>query len=395
MPDRHKIYIDIVRLHEAIETIESPLTARNQGMTIYQVPNDLFLNQLGTFKPALFQPRQAGRKTGKGKQKQKAKEKEKEKEMKRNSKTKRKSKEPPTEAARTQTTNSEAECAAPASASSPSSPSSTSTTRAHRSFSLWPSTSSPPRPSSSCSSLSFGTFEPEPWLPEGSRLPVYPPVLKHVAEMNECERGLPALPGWGECVLEKDGLTSKAKHPYMHNLELHEDGQWEITEILEDHTYKRPHCVAELFLNPTHQMDSRMISLTEIKAVLRLMRNRMELRRYAHHSSFPVLMLSYVSCGEGDDAKCKPARIIQAHHDGKRLTIQYLQLANWVDRKTTASTLGPFAAYFFSEPVMPIPTSPSEKPKRGSWLQGKWTEFTSSRSDPMTDSDLDKMMRRA
>jgi hypothetical protein len=80
----------------------------------------------------------------------------------------------------------------------------------------------------------------------------------------------------------------------MHNLELHEDGQWEITEILEDHTYKRPHCVAELFLNPTHQMDSRMISLTEIKAVLRLMRNRMELRRYAHHSSFPVggLLLS-------------------------------------------------------------------------------------------------------
>jgi hypothetical protein len=92
-------------------------------------------------------------------------------------------------------------------------------------------------------------------------------------------------------------------------------------------------------------------------------------------------MLSYVSCGEGDDAKCKPARIIQAHHDGRKLTIQYLQLADWVDRKTTASTLEPFAAYFFSDPVMPMPTIPSEKQKRGSWLQEKWSEFTTSRSD--------------
>ncbi|KAL3489253.1 hypothetical protein BJX62DRAFT_209846 [Aspergillus germanicus] len=83
-------------------------------------------------------------------------------------------------------------------------------------------------------------------------------------------------------------LTSKAKRPFIPNLELNEDSQWEITGILEDHTYKRPHCVAELFLNPTHQMDSRVVSLTEIKAVLRLTRNRMELKRYAHHTYFPV-----------------------------------------------------------------------------------------------------------
>jgi outer membrane biosynthesis protein TonB len=218
MSDRLKIYRDIVHLHKAIETIASPLTARNQGMAIHQVPNDPFLNQLGSFRPALFKPRKAGQKAERERQKQKQKQKEKEKEKKekekekekRNSKSKskRKSKEPqaqPSSSPENQTPETEGQCAAPASASSPSSPSSTSTTRAHRSFSLWLSTSSPPRPSSSCSSLSFGTFEPEPWLPEGSRLPVYPPVLKHVAEMNECERGLPALPGWGECVLEKDG----------------------------------------------------------------------------------------------------------------------------------------------------------------------------------------------
>jgi hypothetical protein len=217
MSDRLRIYRDIVHLHDAIESIASPLTARNQGMTIHQVPNDPFLNQLGTFKPALFKPRKAGQKAERERQKQKEKGKEKEKDKKekekRNSKSKskskRKSKEPQPEAQATNSATSnpetEGQCAAPASASSPSSPSSTSTTRAHRSFSLWPWTSSPPRPSSSCSSLSFGTFEPEPWLPEGSRLPVYPPALKHVAEMNECERGLPALPGWGECVLEKDG----------------------------------------------------------------------------------------------------------------------------------------------------------------------------------------------
>ncbi|KAL2830111.1 hypothetical protein BJY01DRAFT_254791 [Aspergillus pseudoustus] len=188
MSERQKIYRDIVHLHEAIETIASPLTARNQGMLIQQVPNDPFLNQLGTFKPALFKPRQAQQKTEK---KTRRTERKREKEDQK--------KEAPTS-----TSIFSEECAAPAPLP-PSSSSSSSGFMAHAlpSFSLFASPSSSRRPSSSCSSLSFGNFEPEPWLPPGSGEPVYPPVLEHVAEMNDCL--LPRLPTKRECVLRNDG----------------------------------------------------------------------------------------------------------------------------------------------------------------------------------------------
>ncbi|KAL2815136.1 hypothetical protein BJX63DRAFT_430958 [Aspergillus granulosus] len=360
MSERQKIHSDIVHLHEAIETITSPLTARNQGIAIHQVPNDPFLNQLGTFKPALFRPRQSQQTTKKtSKKKRTGREKEK-------GKARQKAPE------RNRNLSTSTEDAAPGLEPSSSSSSSSSGLMALAlpSFSLFASPSSSRRPSSSCSSLSFGNFEHEPWLPPGSGEPVYPPVLEHVAKMNGCV--LPRLPTKREYVLTSDGPTPKAKQLNTPNLALYEERQWEITEILEDPTYKYPHCVAELFLSPTNQMDSRVLSLTEIKAVLRLMRARIELRQYQHHSSLPLLILSYISCGEEKDAKCKPARIIQAHHNGQKLMIQYVQLANWVDRKTTPSALDPFVAYFFSEPVMPTLNSSGEKHKRRAlWLQGK------------------------
>ncbi|KAL2865098.1 uncharacterized protein BJX67DRAFT_383097 [Aspergillus lucknowensis] len=347
---RQKVYKDIVRLQEAVEEISNPLSARKLGINIHQIQHSLTSDQPIPFKPCLFLP------------------------------------------FRTQKPdpNPSQECAERASHGPSSSTSSGSMSHTLSSFlrSSFPFSSSRP---SSASYLSFsGCFGPDPPPTNAGDGASYPPVLEQVAKENGY--ALPPLTDISRSsVLKSNGPTAGGKWSYIPSLELHEDNRWEVTEILEDPTYAHPHTVVEIFMVLEHPMDGDLLSLTEIRAILRLMRIRMELAQYQHHTAVPVLALSYVRCGSEEDGECKPIRIVQAHHRGRKLVIQYVQKIDFADAGIVPAALDTFLGYHFSNPM--ATSTPSEKKTNGgSWLFKKWRSLVES---PIGLNDHDEHNNRS
>ncbi|PWY94191.1 hypothetical protein BO94DRAFT_510432 [Aspergillus sclerotioniger CBS 115572] len=168
------------------------------------------------------------------------------------------------------------------------------------------------------------------------------------------------LTGLREC-----GATNKGKWKHQPNFELI-DGQpstdgWQILRILEDVEHEVPHVVFDLRQNI--DVDKvKWLTVGELKAILRVMAVRMELDCYRQHLVMPVsrshalsvsgfrsstltaaqvLVVSYLNSAHG--------RILQAHHDGKRVVIQHTKVLDFEGLKHQPVEL--FLRYYGSQPI--------------------------------------------
>ncbi|KAL4868041.1 hypothetical protein BDV12DRAFT_197605 [Aspergillus spectabilis] len=233
--------------------------------------------------------------------------------------------------------------------------SSSSTLRIHQSSSSSSSASSSSRSSSSSCSLFSSTSNHA--LETANQQASYPPVLEQLAQNNK--HSMPPIPETTRPSVFKDnGLMTKAKRHEDATLDLHETEKWEITQVLEDTTYTHPHTIVEIFVNPTGPTDGSVLTMSEVRAVLRVLRLRVEMNQYQDHTCFPVLVISYIA-----------RRILQAHHDGRHLAIQYSKRFDFIDEKKAPAALDTFLHYYLSEPVK---TKTSNGKKEG----GSWRWFT-------------------
>ncbi|KAL4954663.1 hypothetical protein BDW69DRAFT_183309 [Aspergillus filifer] len=243
--------------------------------------------------------------------------------------------------------------------------------------------------------------------------PSYPEILKCIASSKGAK--LPKLPktlAGRRSILTEKGPISKGKMRYNPTLSLEDPGHWRIRHVYEDTTYETPHYLAEMVLIPPkpgsraalYSGDRYYVTPAEIRAIIRLMRLRVEMTQYAYHAVHPLLMISYMeeqpTCNtideygmEQGEVNYRSARIIQAHHDGEKLVIQYSQrllFSEEVVERSVERLLG----YYFAEAVMEGSLAERKgEGDTGSWrmLQswGSWKKWRiSDASDG--DDDLDE-----
>ncbi|KAI9375229.1 hypothetical protein BJX61DRAFT_540004 [Aspergillus egyptiacus] len=314
--DREKVWKDILRLHSKINEIKDLDAARRQRILIRRVETPVKERKPIQFTPSHFEPGnpvKEQRKTVWG-------------------------------------------CAKRASgASSPGSPSSPASTS--------PTASTPHTVSRFSSSGDAG----------GPRV-LYPPMLKYVAETNKHE--LPELkPNLAPTVLRQDGPTTKGKWRSGADLDLMEDEHWEIIEVLEDPEHRFPHALVEILVSTPDPTDPNWTAMThrEVKAILQVMRVRMEMEKNQHHAHLPVLVLSYYGARTEDGMDCKSGRIVQAHHDGRQLVMLYSHRFDFSsDSAAAPAALEMFLRCYFCEPV----ANPESKKVKEGWMQ-RLSLFTS------------------
>ncbi|PYH73003.1 uncharacterized protein BO88DRAFT_432783 [Aspergillus vadensis CBS 113365] len=143
--------------------------------------------------------------------------------------------------------------------------------------------------------------------------------------------------------LRECGATSKGKWKQQPGLELVEKistERWQILRILEDLEHEVPHAVCDIRQNI--QVDkTKGLTVAEVKAIMRVMAVRIGLDCYRRHSIMPILAISYLNRKQG--------RILQAHHNGKRVVIQYTKVLELDGLEHHPIEL--FLRYYCSQPV--------------------------------------------
>ncbi|KAL2826493.1 hypothetical protein BDW59DRAFT_161011 [Aspergillus cavernicola] len=339
MPSKQKqIQKDIVRLHEALGKVTSLAAARNLGIKIRRVETPS-PNKPIPFSKCLFLPPSSpkGEKTSE-------------------------------------------KCAKPALEAPSSLPSSLPTASTPHTSSRFSSACSSSRPWSYSSSPLSSTCD---GLDNGGYGPAYP-MINYVAKSNGHD--LPDLPKLSRpSVLKPDGATTKGKWHAQPALELSESGQWKITQVLEDTTYNHPHAIAEILVDSQSRTDGSYLTASEIRAIIQVMRVRMAMPQYQDHPSLPVLALSYIGVRSENEMECKSGRILQAHHNGRQLVIQYSHRFDFVNADAGPASLDTFLRYYFSEPV--ITSSFGGKKERDSWnLLQRWKVLRERRGVEMGEN---------
>ncbi|KAL4965493.1 uncharacterized protein BDV14DRAFT_199898 [Aspergillus stella-maris] len=206
--------------------------------------------------------------------------------------------------------------------------------------------------------------------------PAYPEILKSIASSKGVK--LPKLPktlAARRTILREKGSISKGKTPYNLTLDLSDPGYWKVSHVYEDTSYTTPHYLAEIILTPPrpgsrsalYSGDRYYVTAAEIRAIIRLMRLRKKGKRYRHHGIHPLLVISYMEeqpsfSSDGIDEYgmvdgrrgYRSARIIQAHHDGVNLVIQYSQRLLFSE-KLVERSVERLLGYYFAETVMAGP----------------------------------------
>ncbi|KAL6237228.1 hypothetical protein BDW75DRAFT_88860 [Aspergillus navahoensis] len=340
-PHLEKAYREITRLHGQEETLTTLTAARDLGIKlrrVEQLPSSF--DHAVPFKPCFFLPPKAA-----------AQSKTKEKRRGRGKKYKY----------NRRCVNCASTSCAAGSSSSPSSSTSASPSR--------PSCSAFLRASSSWSlvrSPCFSSLVLSTWACDGSSgVPVgdggegedgthgglrYPYMVKNLAEM----RGIPQppLPKIARKVmLTANGSVMKGKYRQDQAVALHEDAKWKVTQVFEDTTYAQPHAIVEICVNSQGPTDGSFLTVCEVRAILRVMKLRIEMSQYHNHACLPVLALSYIASERGHKSEYRSGRILQAHHDGRQLVIQYSQRHDFFTAELAPASLDKFLRYYFSEPV--------------------------------------------
>ncbi|RDW63179.1 uncharacterized protein DSM5745_10290 [Aspergillus mulundensis] len=212
------------------------------------------------------------------------------------------------------------------------------------------------------------------------------PMVKTLAEMKGFS--VPKLPTLGKRpVLTANGPVMKGKYRQDQAVALHEDDKWKIIQVLEDTSYTWPHAIIEMIVNSRGLLDGSVLTASEVRAILRVMKLRMELSQYQHHPCLPVLALSYVATGHGPNIEYRSGRIIQAHHDGEQLVIQYSQRHDLYTAQGAPVSLDKFLRYYFSEPVKTGALG-GEEDVGESWKLLQWNMGTKRRRDSSDGDDI-------
>ncbi|KAL4782256.1 hypothetical protein BJX76DRAFT_369279 [Aspergillus varians] len=300
-----KIYQDITRLHEQEENILSVTAARGLGIKIRRVEQPTSSRPV-PFKPCFFLPPKGDK------------------------------------------TRSSLRFAKRASCVAASSPSSSTSTLPYPRPSFHSSASSSLRRSSSSCLPSSSADESQ--LENGGHDVAYPSMVQSLAETKRLL--LPRLPRTARrAALTANGPVMKGKCRQDETVELHEDNTWKITQVLEDTKYNNPHAIIEIMVNSHTPTDEFFLTVSEVKALLRLLKLRMGMSQYQHHACLPVLALSYITTRDEKDTEYQSGRIVQAHHDGCQLVIQYSQRLEFSNVQMAPASLDKFLRYYFSEPV--------------------------------------------
>ncbi|RAK95039.1 uncharacterized protein BO80DRAFT_488170 [Aspergillus ibericus CBS 121593] len=145
-------------------------------------------------------------------------------------------------------------------------------------------------------------------------------------------------------ILRECGATNKGKWKHQPGFELIDEklstDRWQILRILEDVEHEVPHVVFDIRQNV--DVDKvKSLTVGEVKAILRVMAVRMELDCYRQHLIMPILVVSYLNSTQG--------RILQAHHNGKRVVIQHTKILEFEGLKHRPVEL--FLRYYGSQPI--------------------------------------------
>lgn len=84
----------------------------------------------------------------------------------------------------------------------------------------------------------------------------------------------------------------KGKLPQDETVELHEDDEWKVTQVLEDTTYNNPHAIVEIVVRAHGYTDGSFLTANEVKAIVRVIKLRMDMRQYRHHGCCPPVRFS-------------------------------------------------------------------------------------------------------
>lgn len=84
----------------------------------------------------------------------------------------------------------------------------------------------------------------------------------------------------------------KGKLPQDEAVELHEDDEWKVTQVLEDTTYNNPHAIIEIVVRGQGYTDGSFLTANEVKAIVRVMKLRVDMRQYRHHGCCPPVCSS-------------------------------------------------------------------------------------------------------
>ncbi|KAL4780255.1 hypothetical protein BJX76DRAFT_361032 [Aspergillus varians] len=112
---------------------------------------------------------------------------------------------------------------------------------------------------------------------------------------------------------------------------------WEPKGFFESPSGGYPHIIAAII----HNTDGKNQSLTrgEVKASVRALHFRYRDRAFSKFDILPILIVSYIGPKHG--------RILQAHHNGEEMVLQYSPLMSFEKEETAAVSL--FVRYKVSE----------------------------------------------
>ncbi|KAL4896764.1 hypothetical protein BDV59DRAFT_199113 [Aspergillus ambiguus] len=132
--------------------------------------------------------------------------------------------------------------------------------------------------------------------------------------------------------LNLDGICDRGSHPVLEN--------WKVIEIRRCPDRDHPHFI--IFVEHAYAAtNDETFTVGEVRAIIRWMCTLHVDKAYKHHEMFPLLLITYTGP--------KHVRIIQAHHDGAKLVLQYTPLISFEDRNNLPSTL--VVRYAASMPV--------------------------------------------
>ncbi|PLN86890.1 hypothetical protein BDW42DRAFT_189807 [Aspergillus taichungensis] len=184
---------------------------------------------------------------------------------------------------------------------------------------------------------------------------ITPPKLKYPLLLHRADNQLASTvaPRWssvaGFTSFRNDGTITKGKWPFRDELALYqvdrESHRWRVSEVLECAHHTHPHVIFDLASTDGGQSDGQSsLKIGEIRSIIRIMRIVMEREYNRECLLVPVLLLSYTTPKHG--------RIIQAHHTGQNLVIQYTSRVAFDDPVFSPAEL--FLRYYCSKPVLPL-----------------------------------------
>ncbi|PLB35907.1 uncharacterized protein BDW47DRAFT_127649 [Aspergillus candidus] len=186
-----------------------------------------------------------------------------------------------------------------------------------------------------------------------------PPNLRYPFLLHQADNRLAntVVPRWssvtGFTSFRNDGAITKEKWSLRDELTLYQVDSashwWRVSEVLECPHHTHPHVVFDLASTEDAQSDEQsslvlQLKVGEIKSIIRIMRIAMEREYNRECLVVPVLVLSYTPPNYG--------RIIQAHHTGSNLIIQYTPRIAFDDPAFSPAEL--FLRYYCSKPVLPL-----------------------------------------